>query len=314
MNNDRTVCSILITVNGKQVSNVIEISVFAKSSMHEIRTIRVMASKKRFIRNYQLTKAIDLVLEFGKWCGIVLRNNEEYGDHTYSKSQLTKMLVMNTLTFITGIRFLLTAAIAKEWIVVLMSDSLYMLSVSKEIDNITVRLAAFMLGMTPMIIMMISLILLRRELDGTSELMAFFYDYEFGKLIPMNQRNASSLERETYWLAKFTKPFFSIIAAILLAILPGLNILAYFIGPIEFYFISVLFWSICSVAFIVQLAGIVCIGAFGWIIPVHYLLIKFREITIKFSRISDYNETKIITNHSIICEKTKAMNDFFRFV
>ena len=273
-----------------------------------------MKSKKYYTRNYRLSKAITTVLEFGKSCGIVLRNNEEYGDHTYSKGQLTKMLVMNTLTFFTGIRFLLTAVIAEEWMIVLMSDSLYMFSVNGHFDSTTIRLAALMLGMTPIIVMMISLTILRRELYGTSALMAFFYDYQFGKLIPMNQRNASSLERETYWLAKLIKPFFWIIAAIVLLILPGFNILAYFIGKIEFYLISVLFWSVCSVAFIVQLAGIVCIGAFGWVIPVHYFILKFKEITQKFSRIHEYNETEIVTNHNIICEKTKAMNDFFRLV
>ena len=60
-----------------------------------------MASKKRFIRNYQLCKIIGTALAFAQCYGKILRNNKEYGDNTYRKRQLTKMLIMNTLTFFT---------------------------------------------------------------------------------------------------------------------------------------------------------------------------------------------------------------------
>ena len=96
-----------------------------------------MKTKKRFNRNQEISKIIGSVLAFAQWCGIILRNNDEYGDNTYRKRQLTKMLVMNFLTLLTAIRFLLTAAIAEEWIVVLMSDSLYLLSVSKQVESVS---------------------------------------------------------------------------------------------------------------------------------------------------------------------------------
>ena len=169
-----------------------------------------------------------------------------------------------------------------------------------------------MFGMTALIIMMLSLFLLKHELAGTSELMTIIYEYEHGKLIPMNTRNASLLEKEIRLLTKFIKPFFWLLSTVVLLILPGMNMLAYFIGSIQFYMISVLFWSVCSVAFISQLSGIICIGAVGWVLPVHYLIFKFKEITVKYSRIFEYNEMQIITNHNTISVKTKAMNDFFR--
>ena len=86
-----------------------------------------MKTKNVFTRYFQLFEALETTGYFGLWCGLILRTFDDHDANSYRRGQLTKMVVMNFITLLTAIRFLLTAAIAEEWIVVLMSDSLYLM-------------------------------------------------------------------------------------------------------------------------------------------------------------------------------------------
>lgn len=278
------------------------------------RIIKVVNNVKYKTHNEKLSKTIDEMREFGKSCGLILKSDEETESGNYDKRQLIKNIIMTSFTLLTGVRFIITASMAEELVVVLMSDSIYLVSVGQNIHDVIVRLAQLVFGVTALIISAISIFLLKRELDGTSELMNFFHEYENNLLIPMNAKNTYLLEREFFILCKLFKPLFWTLTTLLMLLIPGLNILAYFIGKFNYNIMSLIFWSLCSLPFTIQTSCIICLGAVGWVVPVHYLIYKFNELTYKTVNIRDFSMTEIIINHSKICTKTKSMSDFFGFV
>ena len=142
----------------------------------------------------------------------------------------------------------------------------------------------------------------------------FFYQYGHNELVPLNARNSSLLEREFLILCEILKPMLVVLATISFIFLSGSSFLAYFIGKHQFNLISVIFWSLCTVPFIMQMSGIICIGLITWVIPVHYLIYKFNEITHKFSNIQDFSFMEVTANHNKICLKTQSLNEFFCFL
>ena len=108
--------------------------------------------KDLFKINTDVYHNIDKNIKFGYKYGLFFTKNGYSEANKYNKSQIIKVIVMKLMTFVTIFRYLMTAMVPKKWMIVSMSDAMYLLGYNRLMTYPLIRLSSFMFSQFALVI------------------------------------------------------------------------------------------------------------------------------------------------------------------
>ena len=255
---------------------------------------------------------IDKMARFASRYYIILCHNlDQYENRKITKNRIIGACFFRLCSFITGLRYLLSASVNKKWMTIMMADANYMISNQRLFSSIFC-LAAF-------VILFIGLLLQLNEMEYKFTLLDFLIAWKNKTLLGLNARNTKKLVLIINLMVNLLmkQAFWPLVFACV-ALLIGPSLVAYFDKESGFLVVPIIFFSFCLFIWSVQFICIVCAGFVAWSVPFFYLKFKFQEIHQEIqSCIQTNNQTQLsesINDHQTTCLQVEAINNVFKFV
>ena len=221
-----------------------------------------MLNKLRIVFNIDtdVYHNVDKNIKFGFKYGLVLaRNLYEFETNTYQRSQMAKVIVMKMMTFITIFRYMFTALIPKKWVIVLMSDAMYLLQYNRSLNYPLTRLASFMFSQFTLVIFSMTSFISLAELESKCPLITFLFKYRENELPSLQPKYSNRL---AIYLGIFTKliyPTFWPLNIISIGLMTGTTVVALLDPDSGFNATSAVFWTLCLITSFIQFYAAVCV-------------------------------------------------------
>ena len=190
-----------------------------------------LLNKLKFVFNIDsdVDRTIDKNIEFGYRYGLYLANNHyEFETNKYRTSQIIKVIFTKSMTLMTIFRYLMTAMVPKKWMIVLMSDAMYLLGYNRLITYPLIRLSSFMFSMFALVIFSMTSFASMAELNNKCHMLGFMFKYRQRALPKLQYRYS---ERLAIYLGLFTKliyPTFWPLNVISIGLMAGTTVQALF--------------------------------------------------------------------------------------
>ena len=256
--------------------------------------------------------AVDQITKFASVCNIILCEHlDNYQNRVISKKRIELAFLFRLCSLITVVRYLLSTAFNTKLMVVLMSNSNFLIT-NPRIFSLFVSLAASC-------ILLISLLLQVTEMKYKLTLLDFFLKWKNKRLLPLNSMNT----RRMTWLINLMTNFVMKEAFCLLLVFNsclffGPTIQAYLDPASGFLLIPIILHSLCLFIWLVQFMCIVSAGFVALSVPFFYLKYKFKELEQQIKWCVKYNNQmqlmRAIRQHNVTALETKAIDDVFKFV